>query len=644
MATESGEPTSNEEKTQEEREKLAEPIQSTDDYFENVNRRLKKKSRFGVGKKDKKESAPKEVPRQEAKVEPPEVSPPPETPKVEEVKTENFEPAPEPQEPVQIVEEPVKVEPEPSIVEAPKEPQPPETDVVEPPQTIENEPQPIPPTVLDDVQLDLPELKVEPAPVKETKPKKKRDFFGFLHRHKEAKPKLSQTSQPIQTEDSIDIQVEPQETLTSAPESPVTETQEPALQELQVNPTEPQAVVEPVLVEPLEDLQVKPVDVEAVGSEQLNAQAPFFDGIVQIGQFTRQDKSRFAEKAVLSVGEYPVHLLLKNRFASRPDGVLPLFIDKSSQDIIKESRNLVNPDFIVGLDAELDAHFWFNILPNVSKDSPFLSRLQAKPISQLRRTLIVSSIWDGVGSALLPTLVSEFNERKICSAALALFPSKVQSLESHFNAFAAVGKCALSSSAPIVLLDRDSIESYLGVDRKGNMINGTKVINYLVDLILSKETSVDEFCEFSKTYDSPIFTLMFGTGASLRVYGSIENILDTLLFKQFLSVDLSSVELIYILTRVPYHLKEKVPRGKIEIAAANWFKDKATLKSIHAAEPVYVEDNSDRIDIALFIGGFNTQKMFSAIEKKVNTMKNRAVKNGYVQEDEWKELVKKLTS
>jgi hypothetical protein len=80
------------------------------------------------------------------------------------------------------------------------------------------------------------------------------------------------------------------------------------------------------------------------------------------------------------------------------------------------------------------------------------------------------------------------------------------------------------------------------------------------------------------------------------------------------------------------------------MAAANWFKDKTTLKSIHTAEPVYIEDNSDRIDIALFIGGFNTSKMFTTIEKKVNTMKNRAVKNGFLQEDEWKEIVKKLTN
>jgi hypothetical protein len=160
--------------------------------------------------------------------------------------------------------------------------------------------------------------------------------------------------------------------------------------------------------------------------------------------------------------------------------------------------------------------------------------------------------------------------------------------------------------------------------------------------MLSKESLVGELSELSKTFDSKLFTLMFATGASLKVYGSIENILDTVLFKPFLSFDLSSTSLLYVLARVPYHLKEKITRGKVEMAVANWFKDKSTLQSIHVGEPVYVEDSSDRIDIALFVGGFETTKMFAAVEKRVNTLKNRAIKNGFLQEDEWKEIVKKL--
>lgn len=644
MASDREQPSGNSQDSQKENENLTQTTQSTDDYFENVNRRLKKKSRFGRGKSEKKESSPKKpTPPSEAKIIVPEASVEPvieESPTkviTEEVVAEPVVESSPPtveaveEQAVTVEPEPISVEPEPATLDTPQAPTVEEV-VVEPPPVVEKEPELVHVPVEDSIYSTIPEITVEPKKAEEAKPKKKGLFgFGFLRRLKK-EPKI-QTSRGAQ-----------KESLAVLPE--VTLDEQGASQDLAAIKAESQMVTESVAVEefpvnPVEKLQVESSEADL---KHVNAQVPFFDGIVHIGKFTKEDTSRFAQKAVLSIGEYPVHLLLRSRFASKPDGVLPLFIDRASQDIIKESSNQVNPDYIVGLDSELDTHFWFNILPNVSKDSPFFEKLQSKPLGQLRSALIVASIWDGVGSALLPTITTEFNERKISSASLAMFPSKVQSLENQFNAFVAVGKCAIANSGPVVLLDRDIIENYLGVDRKGNMIKGNTIVNYLVDLILSKETLVDEFNELSKTFDSNVFTLMFGTGASLKLYGSIENILDTLLFKQFLPIDLSSAELIYVLTRAPYSLKEKVDRAKIEMATANWFKDKATLKSIHVAEPVYIEDHNDRIDIALFIGGFDTTKMFGAIEKKVTTMKNRAVKKGLLQEDEWKEIVKKLTT
>ena len=64
--------------------------------------------------------------------------------------------------------------------------------------------------------------------------------------------------------------------------------------------------------------------------------------------------------------------------------------------------------------------------------------------------------------------------------------------------------------------------------------------------------------------------------------------------------------MLYVLVRMPSSLKDKLPRGKIELAIASWFKEKANLKSIYIAEPIYVEDTSDRIDLVLFVGGFDT--------------------------------------
>ena len=89
-------------------------------------------------------------------------------------------------------------------------------------------------------------------------------------------------------------------------------------------------------------------------------------------------------------------------------------------------------------------------------------------------------------------------------------------------------------------------------------------------------------------------------------------------------------------------LKDKLPRGKIELAIAGWFKEKATLKTIYIAEPIYTEDTSDRIDLILFVGGFETAKMFAELEKKVKNMKSRAVEKGFIKEEDWENIMKNL--
>lgn len=377
--------------------------------------------------------------------------------------------------------------------------------------------------------------------------------------------------------------------------------------------------------------------------QQQIAEANAIEPIESIGKYADDLKSLLPRRALMCIGEYPIHLLLKGRFVGKLNGVLPLFIDKSSVDIAKWSQAPLDQKNIIGLDADLDTHFWFNIIPTVANIESFISRLKSTLIEKMQDAVIVSSVWDGVGSALLPTLISQLNEWKVSSVALTLFPSKIQPLENQFNAFAALGTCLTKEPATLVLINRDNLESYIGVDRDGHMINGNEIANYLLDLILSKETFVQELSELAKTFNSKLYTLLLASGASLKIYGSLGNILDTTLFKPFLTFDLSSATLLYVLVRMPYHLKEKLSRAKVEMAVANWFKDKATLKSIHVTEPIYTEDATDRVDIALFIGGFDTTKMFSAQEKKINAMKDQAVKNGFIKEEDWQAIVKNLT-
>jgi hypothetical protein len=616
-------------------EKLETP-ESTDEYFERVNRRFKakKKNRFSIGDTNKKAPAPQPVKikneaTSENKTEPP----------------------------------PAETQPEPTPFEAEKQTQTFETSTVEPAETLTVEQPPII-AASEEATLETVEVESKPQPVTEqVKPKKK--WFSFsLHRKKPDKtPALE--PQPLP---DVTVQETPQigSVEAEAKETPVALSTE----KLQVNPLENEvatdteqtvgqgvqenasALVEPeVQPETLPvDATVKPVTVETQlektlqPEEEPEAVAPFeySEGVENIGKYTQDMKALLPSKAVLCIGEYPVHLLLKNRFAGKPDGVLPLFIDKSSLDIIKWSPTRLDPNFVIGLDAELDTHFWYNITSSVDDDSKFISRLKEKPIEKLHNALMVASIWDGVGSALLPALINQFNMWKIRSVAVALLPSKLQPLENQFNAFSAVGKCASMDYATLVLLGRDNLESYIGIDRKGHLLDGNVVANYLLDFMLSKEGLVDELGELGKTFDAKLFTLLFGTGSSIKIYGSIENILDIALNKAFLTFNLASTSLVYVLVRMPLNLKDKLTRAKVEMAVANWFKDKATLKSIHVTEPVYVEDANDRIDIALFVGGFDVATLFNGVEKKVGALKNQAVKNGFLTETQWKEIVKNL--
>ena len=367
-----------------------------------------------------------------------------------------------------------------------------------------------------------------------------------------------------------------------------------------------------------------------------------FDVLENIGKHIDQLKPWFPKQAIICIGEYPIQILLKGPFVGKKDDTLPIFIDKSSEDIVKWSQSRLETYNILGVDTNIDTHFWFHVLPHITKNDAFIARLKDKPIDKLREAIMVSSIWDGVGSALLPALISQFKVWNINSVALAVLPSKLQPSDVHFNAFSSMGICASKDFTPVLLIDRDHLESYVGVNRKGSIIRGNIIVNYILELMLAKETLVQELSELSRSFNVKIFTVLSATGASLKIYGSLENILNTALFRPLLTFDLSSASLLYVLLRMPLQLKDKLPRGKIELAIANWFKERASLKSIYISDPIYVEDVSDRIDVVMFVGGFDVTEMFTSMEKEVSVIKSDAIERGLISEDEWQEIVKSL--
>jgi hypothetical protein len=353
-------------------------------------------------------------------------------------------------------------------------------------------------------------------------------------------------------------------------------------------------------------------------------------------------KPTFHKPIIICIGEYPTKILLKGSLVEKKDEPLPIFIDKSSEDIAEWSQSRLNTDSILGLDLNIDTHFWFQVLPCITNDGALITRLKDKPIDNLSGAVIVSSLWDGVGSGLLPALVSQFKEWNTNTVAFGILPSKMQVSDVHFNAFSSIGMCVSKGSSSLLIVDRDQRESYVGVDRRGCVLKGNVFFNYLLELVSAKETFVRELSELSRAFDVRMYTVLSATGASFSMYGSIKNILNSALSRPLLKFDLSSVAVLYVLIRLPLQLKEKLSRGKLELEIANWFKEKASLQSVFISEPIYVEDSNDRIDVVIFVGGFDVTKMFMSMEKKVRAIKSRIIKQGSIKEDEWRTIVKSL--
>ena len=354
-------------------------------------------------------------------------------------------------------------------------------------------------------------------------------------------------------------------------------------------------------------------------------------------------KPLLPKQALVCIGEYPIKILLKEPYVDKTTEMLAILLGKSSEDVFKWVPKGFDPYLVLGFeDANIDTHFWYNVLPFVSQDETLIEELKKKPIEKLHSAIVVASVWDGIGSASLPTLISKLKSSNINSLSLAILPSKIQPTDAYFNSLASLGMCASSDDATVVLLERDLLERYEGVDRNGFLIKGNTVANYLVNLFLSKETLVQEISELSRTFNVKMYSVLLATGASIKIYGSLENMLNATLLKPLLTFDLSSTSLLYVLLRMPISLKDKLPRGKIELAIAGWFKEKANLKSIYITEPIYIEDTSDRIDLILFVGGFDTAKMFTDLDKKVKSMKNRAVEKGFIKEEDWQAMMKNL--
>lgn len=369
-------------------------------------------------------------------------------------------------------------------------------------------------------------------------------------------------------------------------------------------------------------------------------EAPF-DVLDSVEKHIAQLKPRMPERALICIGDYPAKILLKEFLTEKTSDVLPIFLQKPSAEILKLTKAITVPHDTISVDTDVDTHFWFNVSDYLSKGEAYATRLKGITDKFHEATMLVS-LWEGLGSALLPTLISQFKIVNANSVTLAVLPSKAQPADAHFNTLASVGRCTSNDYTTVVLLHRDFVEDYVGVDRNGSRMNGNSIINYILEMMLAKETLPQEITELSRAFNVKLYTALAIAGASFKVYGSFESILAAASLKPFLQFDLASTSVLYVLARVPVNLRERLSRGKIELETAAWSRIMPNIKSIYVSEPIYVDDASDRVDVIVFTGGFDLTELTASLQKKAGRIKSEVVKKGLIKEKDWETVVKSL--
>ncbi len=118
-----------------------------------------------------------------------------------------------------------------------------------------------------------------------------------------------------------------------------------------------------------------PSVVEAIEEEaevETENQIPLNANIVNIAKYTDTLKRLLPTKAVVCIGEFPINIVLNDAFVHKKDeSVLPIFVEKSSKDVIKWSQGRLDQNNIVCLDEDIDTHFWYDILPYVVNNEGF---------------------------------------------------------------------------------------------------------------------------------------------------------------------------------------------------------------------------------------------------------------------------------
>ncbi len=79
------------------------------------------------------------------------------------------------------------------------------------------------------------------------------------------------------------------------------------------------------------------------------------------------------KQTTVYIGEYSIKVLLKQPYRDRNERTLQVLVGKSSDEVYTWIPKGFDPELVLGFeDANIQTHFWYNVLPFVLQDQTLL--------------------------------------------------------------------------------------------------------------------------------------------------------------------------------------------------------------------------------------------------------------------------------
>ena len=345
------------------------------------------------------------------------------------------------------------------------------------------------------------------------------------------------------------------------------------------------------------------------------------------------------DKAVVTVGQYTLETLIDSPKLSEEDFYTLLRVIHKKD--LQHKTIDIDPRKSLIADTLYEPHYWFDMEEYLGKID-LESVLEKLIYGYHREVMTISNISEGACSGILPDIHKFLADREKSTIGIALFPSMNHSSDALYNAFSAVGRILMDNSTPMILIDQGLMEDFRGVHRAGDILENSKIIDYLVDMLLDKENIIRELYRLSRSYSVNIFSPLMATGCSLDIYDKFKNILEITLEQPLMEMDLTSATMVYVLVRAPLSYQEDFQKGQLEFEVTQWLQESIGVDIPQICEPLFVDEYGDRVDVIILVGGYDTEQKFNEVYKRIERFSKMNVDQNLVDAGVWENIKEKM--